>query len=349
MHRKSQNSSTLIVQQLADGLSAALYLMPSALWISNRGASLLSCRSSFAVPFGAERCSDRGQACGWLPRRSSRRGRVGMADMQRWQLTGTAPEIYADHLVPAIFGPWAPVILGMARLQEGQSVLDVACGTGVIATAAAERVGPAGSVTGVDNNPGMLAVASARSGHEVRWQEADAQALPYPDGSFDRVICQFGLQYFPDRPAAAREMHRVLCPGGRVVLLVWRDLSHSPGFVALVDALAAHVGPEAAAVMRAPFVFGDDPGSLTSLLEGAGFIDVTVQAMPGTVRFDSIQEFIAYQCAGSPLAAHVDLQDASLLARIAEMVAAALGSPIAEEPIEFPIEAHVGCAERSAA
>lgn len=271
-----------------------------------------------------------------------------MGDMQRWQLMGTAPEIYAAHLVPAIFEPWAPIVLDIAQLHEGQSVLDVACGTGVIANGAAERVGAAGSVTGLDNNPGMLGVASARAGRDVRWQEADAQTLPYPDRSFDRLICQLGLQYLPDRPAAVREMHRVLRPSGRVVVLVWRDLSHSPGFAALADALAAHVGPEAASVMRAPFVFGDDPGPLTSLLDGADFADVAVQARSGTVRFDSIQEFIGYQCAGSPLATHVNLRDDSLLARIAEMVASMLGSPMADEPVEFPIEAHVAHAQRSA-
>ncbi len=97
-------------------------------------------------------------------------------------------------------------------------------------------------------------------------------------------------------------MHRVLRPGDRVVVLVWRDLSHSSSFAALADALAAHVGPEAAAVMRAPFVFGDDAATLASLLEGAGFADVAVQAMAGTIRFDSIPMFGGYQCAGSPLA-----------------------------------------------
>src|SRR6266480_1610250 len=137
-----------------------------------------------------------------------------MSEMERWQLAGSAPEVYADHLVPAIFGPWVPVVLDSAQLREGQSVLDVACGTGAVAAGAAARVGATGAVTGVDNNPGMLAVASARSRHEVRWQEADAQMLPFPDRSFDRVICQLGLQYFPDRLAAVREMHRVLHPGG---------------------------------------------------------------------------------------------------------------------------------------
>ena len=195
-----------------------------------------------------------------------------MTDEQRWHLAGTAPEIYAEHLVPAVFAPWAPVLLDAAAVGIGHTVLDVACGTGVVAAAAAERVGPSGAVTGVDINPGMIAVAARTQG--VRWAQADAARLPFPDGGFDRVLCQAGLQFVPDRLGALREMRRVLRPGGRVALLVWRALHHSPGFAALADALQAVVGPEAAAVMRAPFVFGDDPRPLVTLLDSAGFGDV---------------------------------------------------------------------------
>jgi SAM-dependent methyltransferase len=270
-----------------------------------------------------------------------------MSETERWQLAGRGPEIYAEYLVPAIFGPWAPIVLDAARLEQGQSVLDVACGTGVIATGAESRVGPTGSVTGLDNNPGMLAVASTRSGTGVSWREGDAQALPFPAGSFDRVICQLGLQYFPDRPAAVREMRRVLRPGGRVVVMVWRDVRHSPGYVALIEALETHVGPEAATVMRLPFVFGDEPGSLASLLEEAGFVDVTIQAKSGMVEFGSVAEFTRYQVAGSPLVAHVDVHDARLLAALTEDVAVALGSPATTDPIRFPIQAHLGQARRN--
>ena len=231
-----------------------------------------------------------------------------------------------------------PLVLDSAEIEDGQSVLDVACGTGVIANGAAERVGATGSVTGLDNNPAMIAVAlRARAWGAV----ADGRCgTVFPDRSFDRVICQLGLQYFPDRPAAVREMRRVLRPGGRVVVMVWRDVSHSPGFAALVSALETNIGPEAAAVMRAPFAFGDDPQPIASLLRDAGFANVTVRARPGTVKFDSIHAFIRYQSAGS-LAAHVNLTDEALLSRIADSVSAALGTPTADEPVEFPIEAHI--------
>ena len=252
-----------------------------------------------------------------------------MTDEQRWHLAGTAPEIYAEHLVPAVFAPWAPVLLDAAAVGIGHTVLDVACGTGVVAVAAAERVGPSGAVTGVDINPGMIAVAARTRG--VRWAQADAARLPFPDGGFDRVLCQAGLQFVPDRLGALREMRRVLRPGGRVALLVWRALHHSLGFAALADALQAVVGPEAAAVMRAPFVFGDDPRPLVTLLDSAGFGDVDVQARAGTVRFASVEAFVRCQRAASPLAAHVDVRHVpDLIAYVA-----------ARAPAEFPIEAAV--------
>jgi SAM-dependent methyltransferase len=253
-----------------------------------------------------------------------------MTGGQRWQLMGTAAEIYADHLVPAIFAPWAPVLLDAVGVGPGDAVLDVACGTGVVAATAADRVGPTGTVIGVDLNPGMLAVATART-QRVRWMQADAADLPFPDGTFDRVLCQAGLQYFPDRLDAVREMRRVLRPGGRLAALVWGALEHSPGFAALATALESIVGPEAGAVMRAPFVFGDDRRSLAELLEAAGLVDVAVEARTGEVRFGSVEAFVRYQCAGSPLAALVDPGD---VGRLTALVAEGLG-----DRAEFPIEA----------
>jgi SAM-dependent methyltransferase len=258
------------------------------------------------------------------------------ATATRWQLAARAPEVYAEHLVPAIFAPWAPVLLDAARVGPGDVVLDVACGTGVVAAAAAERVGSAGRVTGVDVNPGMLAVAAALT-ERVRWVQADAARLPFPDGGVDRVLCQAGLPFVPDRLGAVREMRRTLRPGGRLALLVWRALHHSPGFAALADALQAVVGPEAAAVMRAPFVFDDDPRPLAALLGSAGFGEVDVQARAGVVRFGSVEAFVRCQRAGSPLAAHVQPRyEAELVARVAD----GLGVR-PHDPAVFPIEAAV--------
>jgi ubiquinone/menaquinone biosynthesis C-methylase UbiE len=143
-----------------------------------------------------------------------------MSNQGQWQMAGNAAEVYERALVPAVFAPWAPMVVALGDPKPGERVLDVACGTGVVARVASQGVGPAGTVVGLDLNPGMLAVAAssaagqAATGAPIRWQEASATKMPLPDASFDIVYCQLGLQFFPDRAAALREMHRVLAPGG---------------------------------------------------------------------------------------------------------------------------------------
>src|SRR2546423_530338 len=137
------------------------------------------------------------------------------SEQERWQLASTAAEVYQEHLVPAIFGPWAPVVVDRAALRRGERALDVACGTGAVARDAAARVGADGGGVGPALTRGMRGVARVQprvAGAPVEWREGDATALPFPDGTFDVVLCQLGLQYFPDRPAALREMRRVLVP-----------------------------------------------------------------------------------------------------------------------------------------
>ncbi len=167
-----------------------------------------------------------------------------MSQPERWQLGGSAPETYERYLVPAIFEPWALLLLEQAMLRPGERVLDVACGTGVVARLAAPHVGTNGQVVGLDLNPGMLAVARSLpvpQGSIIDWREGDAGSLPFAGGGFDVVFCQFGFQYFPDRQQASREVFRVLGSHGRLLASVWRALDHSPGFAAMVTALERHV------------------------------------------------------------------------------------------------------------
>jgi Methyltransferase domain len=156
-----------------------------------------------------------------------------MNQQGQWQVAGTAAEVYEKELVPAVFAPWAPIVVDLAHPRKGDRVLDVACGTGIVARAAADRVGPNGRVVGVDLNPGMLKVARAtwstgsRSGMSAEWHEASADNLPFPDASFDIAYCQLGLQFFADRAAALGEMRRVLAGGGRLADGVARDRGES--------------------------------------------------------------------------------------------------------------------------
>lgn len=267
-----------------------------------------------------------------------------MSEQERWQLRGKAPEVYERHLVPAIFGSWAPLLMEQAALRPGQRVLDVACGTGVVARLAAPQVGPTGQVVGVDLNRGMLEVARSLPppmGAPVDWREGDAGALPFANAFFDIVFCQLGLQYFPDRRQAVREMHRVLKSSGHLVALVWRALVHSPGFVALVAALERHVSPAAGAVMQTPFVFGDETEELRTLLIGAGFVTVRIRSDVRMVRFASTEALVHHQVEGSPLADHVaQVNDAAREALVRE-VSAAMQPYVTDEEVAFPIEGHI--------
>ena len=143
-----------------------------------------------------------------------------MPEREQWQLSGDAAELYERYPVRYILGPWAQALVARAGLKHDESVLDVACGTGVIACLAAHTVGPTGCVTGLDLNAGMLAVARslpAPSGAPITWIEGSAVAMNLPNAAFDVVFCQQGLQFFPDRLAALCEMRRVLRPSGRAV------------------------------------------------------------------------------------------------------------------------------------
>ena len=263
--------------------------------------------------------------------------------MSQWQVAGNAPENYERYLVPSIFGPWAIDLISLAAPQPGDRVLDVACGTGVVARLCAAHVGTRGKVVGLDINPGM--VATARSlpsapGVSCAWLEGSAVAMSLPDAAFDLVVCQQGLQFFPDRPAALREMRRVLVSGGRLAVSVWRAIQHSPGFAFLAEMLEQHIGPEAATTMRAPFSL-PDAEELRTLIARAGFRDVTIHSASKILRFPSPEEFIQRYVSGSPLAGPV--AQASDVARSAllEDMRRGLRRYTHGDGVAFPIEAHL--------
>src|SRR5215813_1109174 len=259
---------------------------------------------------------------------------------------GSAAEIYERHMVPAIFGPWAEDLVALATPQPGERVLDVACGTGVVARLAAQCVGPSGTVVGLDLNPGMLAVARTAPfphGAQIEWREGNVSALPLPDWTFDLVLCQQGLQFFPDRPGALREMHRVLGPRGRMALSVWRPMQHSPGFAALATALGRTISPEAAAIMQGPFSLGgaDD---LRTLITGAGFRDLALRSASKALRFPSPEEFVRRYVAATPLSAMVTKASDDARAALLSEVSAALKSAVDHHGLAFPIEANLALA-----
>jgi ubiquinone/menaquinone biosynthesis C-methylase UbiE len=201
-----------------------------------------------------------------------------------------AARAYEELHVPALFQQWTEHVLDAGKVQPGHRVLDVACGTGVLAREAGARVGPTGFAAGVDPDPGMLAVAEQLA-PAVEWQQGTAESLPYPDRAFDDVVCQFGLMFFADRRRALREMLRVLRPGGTLAIAVWDSLENSEAYPIEVELLERLAGRRAADALRAPFVLGDKE-ALRALFESAGVASVDIATRNGTARFPSIRSMV---------------------------------------------------------
>ncbi|HUL65292.1 MAG TPA: methyltransferase domain-containing protein [Burkholderiaceae bacterium] len=198
-----------------------------------------------------------------------------------------AAKLYETVFVPAVFGPWATIVAEAAEIRPGERVLDVACGTGILARMALERTGPRGAVAGLDVSRAMLAIARDLA-PDIAWQRDSAEAMPFPDQSFDAVVSQFGLMFFPDRVRALREMLRVLVPRGRLIVAVWDALACSPGFGTFVDVVERHAGTQVADALRAPFALADR-AELAALFHEAGAISVAVSTERCIVRYPSIR------------------------------------------------------------
>lgn len=260
-----------------------------------------------------------------------------MTKTVQWQ------EIYEYGLVPAIFGPWSTKTVALAVPNEGDSVLDVACGTGVVTRLVAQHVGTGGRVVGLDLNPGMVEVARSLpvpAGTSIDWEVGDAIRLPFSNTTFHVVFCQGGLQFVPDRLAALREMYRVLRPRGRLALMVCQRIQYCPGFAILVEKLTSHVGWQAATLLRMPFSLGDME-ELRSLMVNAGFQDVIIRPEVKMVRFPSPAKFVESLITGSSI---TDQVDESSMAKLVAEVSLELQPFVKNDELLFPMGVHFAVA-----
>ena len=202
-----------------------------------------------------------------------------MTDATRFQFHNpSVPKAYDEFLVPRLFEPWAKLLLDEADLRPGESVLDVATGPGTVARLAAVRVGAKGRVVATDIAQPMLDIAKAKSqpsaaAAPIDYLYSPAAPLAAPTGTFDAVLCQHGLQFFPDRPSALREMRRVLRPSGRTAIAVWGELERNEIYAAFHAALQATVRSDLAELITAPFSWPSGT-ALKSAAEDAGFRNV---------------------------------------------------------------------------
>ncbi|MFC7532648.1 class I SAM-dependent methyltransferase [Actinoplanes sp. GCM10030250] len=251
-----------------------------------------------------------------------------------YDLSAEAADFYESTFVPALFGAWAHRLVDAAGVVPGCRVLDVACGTGIVARTAADRAGP-GTTTGLDRSAAMLAVAAAIR-PDLRWETGDAHELPFGDGSFDVAFSQAALMFFADPVAVLREMGRV---AGRVAVQVPGRLSHSSGYRVFTEVVAAHAGPDTVKLIEEYFAAGD-PDELAGRFGAAGLRIERFETWTGATRAPSIDAFVTGELLPLGLGGDARITAACRSAMVGFV---GIGGTVA-----VPIEAHLVVAQAEA-
>jgi ubiquinone/menaquinone biosynthesis C-methylase UbiE len=269
------------------------------------------------------------------PRRAAMAKARHMAT-ETFHISTEQAEAYEEHFVPALFRQWVDPVLHAAEIGPGDHLLDVACGTGVVARAAAERVAPHGSVTGVDLNPAMLAVAR-RVAPEMDWRQGDVAALQFGERAFDVVTCQAGIFFFPDPTGALSEMGRVTRPGGRVVVQSFCSLSTQPAYGPWVDMVARYTGPDAIELLGTYWAHGD----LDVMHDRCAEADLEVIATDELTRpayFPNVETMVLTEVNATPLRDRLDQPD---LDRILAESHEVLGQFVRDGRLVIPLAGYV--------
>lgn len=268
-----------------------------------------------------------------------RRGPVaksGHMATETFQISAKQAEAYEARFVPALFRQWVEPVLQAAAVRPGDRLLDVACGTGVVARAAAERVAPDGSITGVHLNPAMLAVAR-RIAPEIDWRQGEVVALPFNENVFDVVTCQSAIFFFADPTGALGEMGRVTRPGGRVAVQAFSSVSAQPAYGPWVDIVARHAGPDAMALLGTYWSHGDLE-IMRRRCADAGLQVTAVHQHTRPAYFPSIQTMVLTEVNATPLRDRLNQAD---LDRILADSQEALGQFVRDGRLVIPLVGYV--------
>jgi len=243
------------------------------------------------------------------------------------EVYGAKPsENYERFFVPAIGEPLANDLIRLATLRPGERVLDVGCGTGIVARLASQQVGSNGAVAGLDVNPGMLEVArlTTPADMSIEWHKGSAENMPLPDEAFDVILCQLSLQFMADKLGALQEMRRVLVPGGRLILSVPGPTEKT--FAVLAEAMERNIGFEAAGFVNHVFSLHDTT-EIQQLISKAGFRKITIQANNKLLNLPPSKEFLWQYVYSTPLA--------GLMANVADENRAALEREVVQRWRDF--------------
>jgi ubiquinone/menaquinone biosynthesis C-methylase UbiE len=263
--------------------------------------------------------------------------------------SGSIPELYDTYLVPLIFEEYAKDLAVRASALTPDTVLETAAGSGVVTRAMAPRLRPDARYTVTDLNQPMLDHAAGKQPLEKRitWRQANALDLPFSDGGFDVVLCQFGVMFFPDKVAGYQEARRVLRPGGTFLFNVWDDIVSNEFADAVTDA-AAETFPEDPPrfLARTPHGYNDTT-KISTELEKAGFVEIKATTIEKISAAPSARHPAIAYCQGTPLRNEIEERDASLLEHVTELAARRIAEAFGDGPVEGKIRAHVIAAKRA--
>ena len=260
---------------------------------------------------------------------------------------GSIPQVYEQYLGPLLFQPYAEDMASRLHDIAQGKVLETAAGTGIVTRAMVKALPPSVEIVATDLNQAMLDLAATRlQAPNLNWQQTDAQSLPVDYPSFDVVVCQFGVMFFPDKQAAYREALRVLKPGGRFLFNVWNSLEHNPVSRIVADAVAGLFPDDPPRFFeRAPFGYSD-PDRVRGELQQAGFENVDIEIVEKVSHAPSAQEPATGLCQGTPLRSEIEARAAGRLDEITSQASEALASRFGSSSIENRMSALVVAAYR---
>jgi SAM-dependent methyltransferase len=256
---------------------------------------------------------------------------------------GSIPKLYATHLVPLIFEPYATDLKARVRLRSLSRILEIAAGTGVVTRALAEALPESVAIVATDLNQAMIDEAAATgTARPVEWRQADALALPFEEGTFDAVVCQFGVMFVPDKSAAFAEARRVLKPGGLFIFNVWDRIAENE-FADTVTTSLESVFPEDPPrfLARTPHGYHDRPTIERDLGRGGFRKPARIDTVAARSRAQSPQVPALAYCQGSPLRNEIEARNASRLGEATDVAARAIARRFGSGPVEGKIQAHI--------
>ena len=251
---------------------------------------------------------------------------------------------YENLFVPALFAQWTKHLIEAAGIREGSHVLDIACGTGVLARHALSITGPSGRVVGVDPAPGMLAAAKEIE-PSIDWVLCGAESLELDDETVDSVISQFGMMFFQDRQKSAKEMFRVLKPGGSLAIAVWNSVEKNPVYADIISVLQEQVGTAAADALRLPYSLGN-ADEVTAVLGDIGFSGISVETKVELARFPSSRHMVEAELRGWLPLFDIFLEETKINGVLIESDRTLSKYAVSSGEAVFPTSAHVITAQK---